>query len=515
MEKLIEINRLTINKRKKQRSLIIIVIFKNKKSILLIIIFILLLIFNFTSFALIFKYKGFLHYIFSYKNLKSFNHIHFKFGDNLPRTSLGNNTIPSLDEIFNSRILYISDAKISRNYIKYIRPIDEKEEEKYKKRYSKNETYVNPGNYKKRKGQYDFKTFAKICIDEKLIDSNKIEYHNKPLISVVLPSYNKQDRLIMSVRSIQNQNFKNIEIIIVNDCSTDNSTQLFLYLLNTDPRIRIFHHTKNMGCWRSRIDGFLYSKSKYVILFDTSDIYEDNFVLEDAYNTIVKYNLDTVKFLFRIICNSKIKGNYEMLEHSRNVFHVNYYYSKIIYEPKNIFKFNKFVFGTWGNIWTRLTRANIFTKGLLLLNDKILNFYKNVWDDVWFNSIFNYASYSFLIFGRVGYIYLQTGRGAGSFKLNTENNKDKSLKEFLLFLYFDYHFLPKNDTKTGIIKTLRNYNSNKNIFKLSYMKSEFYILNDLLDLLIKDPYVKYDDKIFLRQLLNESNIREKNVKIKL
>ena len=83
--------------------------------------------------------------------------------------------------------------------------------------------------------------FAKFCLEEKLIYSNKIEYDNRPLISIILPSYNKKNILMKSIRSIQNQSFKNIEIIIVNDCSTDNSKKVFEYLLETDPRIRIFH----------------------------------------------------------------------------------------------------------------------------------------------------------------------------------------------------------------------------------------------------------------------------------
>ena len=91
-----------------------------------------------------------------------------------------------------------------------------------------------------------------------------------------------------SIRSIQNQSLKNIEIIIVDDCSTDNTSNIFPYLLKTDPRVRIFTHLKNMGVWRSRIDGFLYSRGEYVIHFDVGDLYEDNLVLEDAYNIAKK-----------------------------------------------------------------------------------------------------------------------------------------------------------------------------------------------------------------------------------
>ena len=48
-----------------------------------------------------------------------------------------------------------------------------------------------------------------------------------------------------------------------------------------------------MGCFRSRLNGIIYSRGKYIILFDTGDFYEDNYVLLNAYNVIEKYKLDS------------------------------------------------------------------------------------------------------------------------------------------------------------------------------------------------------------------------------
>ena len=62
-----------------------------------------------------------------------------------------------------------------------------------------------------------------MALNESLINNKIINYNQNPDISVVLPSYNKENMLLKSIRSIQNQKFKNIEIIIVNDCSNDNS----------------------------------------------------------------------------------------------------------------------------------------------------------------------------------------------------------------------------------------------------------------------------------------------------
>ena len=428
-----------------------------------------------------------------------------KFKNMLPRLSPDFNTEPSsIEEIFNAREIYISDAKINSEYIRYIRPINETEEEKYNKRLSKHDSIIDKKIFEKRPDQFDYREFCKIALDEKLIDDSKIKYDNKPIISVIVPSYNKKNILIKSIRSIQNQNFKNIEIIIVNDCSTDNSIEVFNYLLKSDPRIRIFHHIKNMGCWRTRIDGIIYSRGKYVILFDAGDLYNDNYVLLDAFNVIEKYNLDSCKFLFRLI------RDFNNLNKSSIYFHIGLK-PRIAYEPKNIEYENFKVFYNWGNIWNRLVRANIFTKAFLLLNDLMLNLYKNVWDDIWFNKIVRRASFSYVIFERIGYVYYQDGKGEGSPQSNTKEEKNKIIKEYVGYLYYDYNFCEKNSSKSYIIDKLRDYNEINPKFRLNNFESHFEVLNDLLKALINDPWVNTENRTYCQKLLNESIEREKNL----
>ena len=337
-------------------------IFSSFITILMIIIILLFLFFLFCLKKIIkFFVSKISNKIILYKNKIINSKINtLQYQNILPRLTLDLKDIPSsLDEIFNARQIYISDARITRDYISYVRPINETEEEKYKKPYSENKTIIDKDIFKRRDDQINYVEFCKLALNEKLIDNKKIEYNNKPIISIIVPSYNKKDILLKSIRSIQNQNLKNIEIIIVNDCSTDNSTYLFNYLLETDPRIRIFHNIKNLGLFRTRLNGILYSRGKYIILFDTGDLYEDNYVLQDAYNIIEKYNLDSCKFLFRVI------RSFNNLNNSRVFFHVGNN-AKIVYETSNIKALNNKVFSNWGNIWNRLVRANIYIKGLLL-----------------------------------------------------------------------------------------------------------------------------------------------------
>ena len=427
------------------------------------------------------------------------NNTYSGFEDMIPRTSLNNNTVPYLYELFNSRELFIEEKKMTRKYIEYIRPINQTEEEQYKIIHHE---LVKLDNFDKREDEYDYLEFAKICLEEKLIDSNNITYENKPLISILVSSYNKQDFLIKSIRSIQNQNFKNIEIIIVDDCSTDNSSEIYKSLLKSDPRIRIFHHLKNMGLWRTQIDALLYSKAKYILYFDVGDLYNDNYVLNDTYNIIDKYKLDSVKFLFRKI------SSYDKLDDYKILFKVPNN-SLIVYEPKKIRAYNIKIFNIWGNIWNRLTRANICIKGLTLLNDYVLGLYKNVWQDKWINGLINRVSNTLYIYDRIGYIYLQDGTGVGSPKSRNEKEKDSKMREYLGFLYYYYNFEPEKSDKASIIKKIRYYNkTDTNDIQLYFVKTRRETLNDLLNLLINDPYVKEDDKNFLKQLLEESKQRE-------
>ena len=82
-------------------------------------------------------------------------------------------------------------------YIRYLRPVNETEEEKYKKKYSEKTTKIPVETFRKRVDQYDYLDFIKLCNEEKLLDTNKIDYDNKPLISIVLPTYYKENELYL------------------------------------------------------------------------------------------------------------------------------------------------------------------------------------------------------------------------------------------------------------------------------------------------------------------------------
>ena len=113
-------------------------------------------------------------------------------------------------------------------------------------------------------------------------------------VSVVIPVYNVEKYLEEAMNSIVNQTLREIEIIAVNDCSTDNSAQLLESFAKKDNRIKIITHEKNKGLSEARNTGIKAVQGEYLYFFDSDDVLELD-CLELCYNKSKAENLD---FLF-------------------------------------------------------------------------------------------------------------------------------------------------------------------------------------------------------------------------
>lgn len=91
-----------------------------------------------------------------------------------------------------------------------------------------------------------------------------------PLVSILLPIFNAENFLRLSVESILNQTFEDFELILVDDASTDNSFTILKTI--SDPRIQILQHEKNRGIGKALNSGLALAKGKYIIRMDADDI---------------------------------------------------------------------------------------------------------------------------------------------------------------------------------------------------------------------------------------------------
>lgn len=120
----------------------------------------------------------------------------------------------------------------------------------------------------------------------------------KPLISVIIPVYNVEKYLHKALESVVNQTYKNLEIICIEDCSTDLSMQILNNFALNDNRITIIKNTENKGVGYSRNTGLQISQGEYIHFFDSDDwleldLYQKAISLLDEDTEIFSFNHNT------------------------------------------------------------------------------------------------------------------------------------------------------------------------------------------------------------------------------
>ena len=115
-------------------------------------------------------------------------------------------------------------------------------------------------------------------------------------VSIILPVYNVECCIKKCINSLLNQKLKNIEIILINDDSTDNTTNILKYYSKLDTRIKVVNKN-NGGVASARNLGVTLAKGKYIDFVDPDDFIELN-TYEILYNLAEKYELDMITYKY-------------------------------------------------------------------------------------------------------------------------------------------------------------------------------------------------------------------------
>ena len=116
-----------------------------------------------------------------------------------------------------------------------------------------------------------------------------------PIISIISPIYNRERYILRFLKSIQYQNFDNLEIIFIDDYSQDNSVNLIKELRKKDKRIKLIKNLINKGTFICRNLGVQFSLGNYIILPDPDDILSNN-ILNQCYIYAIRYNYEIIRF---------------------------------------------------------------------------------------------------------------------------------------------------------------------------------------------------------------------------
>ena len=137
--------------------------------------------------------------------------------------------------------------------------------------------------------------YIKKCQEGVLFDGKRIKVA-EPKVSFLVPIYNKAKYLPLALRSAQNQSLEDIEIVCLDDGSTDNSVEVVEKFQKDDPRIVLYKHEKNMGTGTTRAHLGQYAKGKYLMWLDPDDAYCSPDAAKMAYEKAEKTGADIVHF---------------------------------------------------------------------------------------------------------------------------------------------------------------------------------------------------------------------------
>ena len=275
------------------------------------------------------------------------------------------------------------------------------------------------------------------------------------VVTIIVPVYNSEKYIRRCIDSILNQSYKDIEILLINDGSTDNSLKILNKYKNKYSNIRVIDK-KNEGVAKTRNLGIKEAKGKYIMFIDN-----DDFIDEDYVKTFVK-EIENDSNCFEVI------GGYKRVD-----------------EDNNIIMTSKVNMNDWYRYQFITPWARIYDKKFLLENDiKFLSY--GIGEDFYFNMIFNEKTKKIKIIDYNGYNWFYNKESIS----NTDHiGFNKDIDVLYLINKLDekidnsYHY---NYCKIRFIVWYLLY-SGKNVNKESF-KNEF---NRLFNYLKKINYKKY------------------------
>ena len=329
------------------------------------------------------------------------------------------------------------------------------------------------------------------CLKGKLINKNINKKNEIIKISAIIPIFNCQNSVISVIRSIQNQNMHELEILLVNDNSKDNSSKLIQKLQKEDHRIKIINNKKNMGTLYSRCIGVLEAKGKYIFPLDNDDMIFDKNIFNIVYKEAVIHNYDIIGF--KHIQANDYKANIKEMKEGCHM-HNNEF---VIYQPKLslfcISRNDKFSINEV-HIWSKSIKTSIYQKSVNAIGKKRYSLFISWGEDIaMVFTLFNFAkSYRYML----NYGLFRCNIKSSASNIMPSSNK---LLGDLLFLDIIYSFTKNTlkDKKFVVYKAIqikfRISNSSLNLFNKNYL-----IL--LLKRIFNCNYISKKDKDLFKEI---------------
>lgn len=261
------------------------------------------------------------------------------------------------------------------------------------------------------------------------------------LVSIIMPVYNSEKYVEHAVSCLLEQSEKNIEIILVDDGSTDDSGKICDSIAERDSRVKVIHQ-KNAGICAARNVGLKSAKGEYVTFCDNDDEVLPDLV-KDNYGLAKKYNADVVRYCRRWVLSN---GGKVIRDSVMNNFPF------LVIEGPDFVKYEKEITNTGNGVWTGLYKRNF-------LEEQGINFDETIrfgHEDTMFN-LKVYQNFEKMVLNpEVYYLWLNRLEHSttGKFNMNYIDAMEKCLdEETKLNRKYGYHASRVGNYQLRIAKT--------------------------------------------------------------
>ena len=134
----------------------------------------------------------------------------------------------------------------------------------------------------------------------------KANGNSLPMVSVVMPAYNAEKYIRETIESVQKQTISDWELIVVDDCSSDQTRMIVQEIQKKDDRIKMLANAVNLGVAKTRNKGISESKGKYIALLDSDDVWRSE-KLQKQLKIFEETNADIVYSSYAIITEDGVK----------------------------------------------------------------------------------------------------------------------------------------------------------------------------------------------------------------
>lgn len=358
--------------------------------------------------------------------------------------------------------------------------------------------YIKNNNIKISKSTFQLikkiNEFIIICRKGILINGIKKSSLNIK-VTVVITLFNNAESIKTAIRSVQNQKMSDLEIITVEDCSTDNSLQKIEELKNEDERIKIIKNHKNKGALYSKSIGALNAKGKYIVALDSDDLFINEDLFNICYNHTLE-NIDIIEFSGFFSDSILLKKNkipiipYYLIFKEINQLITQPELSTYIYQKEN----NTIVRLIDGFICAKFIKSNIYKKSIQYLGDLIFTEKINYGEDRIVNFILFKIANSFKFIEEYGFIYYNNPSSI----TNSLNNITKCHDELINIM--SIFNVTKNSYESQIVIYELNYRWNFTILPGLNDENKKYARNLMIQIL-NSKYITEIDKNAIKLLL--------------